>query len=333
VITDQHNRTLHDLRLSVIDACNYRCAYCMPEEQFPVSYRFLRRDDRLHFGEILRLTQLFADCGVRKLRLTGGEPLLRQGLPDLVRRLTRVSEIDDMAMTTNGHWLARYAEELRDAGLQRITVSLDSIDPNVFSELSGGRGELERVLDGIAAAEVVGFTLKINCVVQRGVNDSGIVELAERFRGTPHIVRFIEFMDVGTRNQWDLGRVVPSVEVVNRINAVYPIEPVDPNYTGEVARRWRYVDGAGEIGAISSITQPFCGGCTRARVSAAGTLYTCLFASEGIDLRGPMRDGASDDEIIALIQQVWEGRRDRYSAERTPESSGGKKVEMYHIGG
>jgi cyclic pyranopterin phosphate synthase len=330
---DQHKRPLRDLRLSVIDACSYRCGYCMPAETFSKKHRFLRRDERLDFGEMLHLTRLFAQCGVHKLRLTGGEPLLRSALPELIRKLKRVGGIDEIAMTTNGYWLSRHAQALRDSGLDRITVSLDSVDPAVYAKMSGRDVDVQRILDAIDLAGDIGFKLKINCVVQRGVNDDSLLQLAERFRGTPHIVRFIEYMDVGTVNQWNMEYVVPSADLVDKINAVYPLEPIDPNYSGEVARRWRYTDGAGEIGVISSITQPFCGGCTRARVSAAGKLYTCLFAADGIDLRGPLRDGATDDDLTALIRQTWEGRMDRYSADRTSESGGGKKVEMYHIGG
>ncbi|HEX7914569.1 MAG TPA: GTP 3',8-cyclase MoaA, partial [Rudaea sp.] len=272
-------RPLRDLRISVIDRCNFRCPYCMPEDQYAQDYEFLSKDQRLRFEEIERLARAFAALGVRKLRLTGGEPLLRRDLPHLVEQLARISGIDDIAMTTNGVLLPKFAQVLRDAGLHRLTVSLDTLDADTFRKLSGGRGEVAEVLAGIEAAERAGFSkIKLNCVVMRGVNDAQVLDLVERFRGTGYIVRFIEYMDVGTVNHWRGDAVVPSAELIARIGARWPLESLQPNYRGEVAERYRFADGAGEVGFISSVSQPFCGDCSRARLSADGKLYTCLFA-------------------------------------------------------
>ncbi len=324
----------------MLDRCNFRCPYCMPAEIFGERYEFLPRHEILTFEEIERLVRIFLGFGVEKLRITGGEPLLRQELPDLVARLRALDPGVDLALTTNGSLLPRQAAPLAAAGLQRMTVSLDSLDPEVFHAMNGGRFGVERVLEGIAAAEAAGFgAIKINCVVRRGVNDDGIVELARRFRGTGHIVRFIEFMDVGTRNRWKRNEVVTGGEIVERIGAALPLEPVDPNYAGEVAKRWRYLDGGGEIGVITSVSAPFCGDCTRARLTTEGSLVTCLFAEGGIDLREPLRSGADDETLAGLIASTWQGRTDRYSEERAGllqiegTTAGRDRVEMYQIGG
>jgi cyclic pyranopterin phosphate synthase len=312
----------------------------MPAELYGEGYRFLARPELLSFEEIERLARLFVELGAEKLRITGGEPLLRHGLPRLISRLAAIPGVRDLTLTTNGVLLAAQAQALADAGLQRVTVSLDSHDADVFRRMSGRDVGPERVLEGIAAAERAGLRpIKINCVVQRGVNDHTIVDLASRFRGTGHIVRFIEFMDVGTLNRWDLAQVVTAREIVERIDGVLPLEPLEENYTGEVAQRWGYRDGSGEIGVIASVSQPFCGACTRARLSIEGKLITCLFASGGLDLRAPLRSGADDDALRALIERTWSARRDRYSEERaslpgaTGEGAARRKIEMYQIGG
>jgi GTP 3',8-cyclase len=333
---DKLARSLHDLRISVIDRCNFRCPYCMPEDQYAHDHVFLAKNDRLRFEEIDRLARVFTGLGVRKLRLTGGEPLLRRDLPELVRILAQIPQVEDLAMTTNGVLLPRMAGDLRAAGLQRLTISLDTLDPATFRHLSGGRGEVAEVLAGIAAAEQAGFSqLKINCVVMRDVNDAQVLALVERFRGSGHIVRFIEYMDVGTLNGWHRDAVVPSAELMARIHAQWPIASLTPGYCGEVAQRYAFADGAGEIGFISSVSQPFCGDCSRARLSADGKLYTCLFARAGFDLRKPMREGATDAELIDLIAQRWARREDRYSEERADLRAQGDsaKVEMFAIGG
>jgi GTP 3',8-cyclase len=334
---DRLGRPLHDLRISVMDRCNFRCPYCMPKDQFHDNYQFLKSHERLSFDEIVRLSKLFASLGVRKLRLTGGEPLLRNNLPDLVGDLTGIAGIDDIALTTNGVLLDKHAVDLRANGLKRVTVSLDTLDKEIFARLSGGFGALEQVLQGIEAAIAVGLTpLKVNAVIERGVNDHTVLELVERFRGSPVIVRFIEFMDVGNRNHWRSDMVVPSRELAARINDRWPMHAVSENYRGEVAQRWRFDDGAGEVGFVSSVSQPFCGGCSRARLSSEGKFYTCLFATAGLDLRAPMRSGADDAELLRMIRGVWSARTDRYSELREelrtnePET---KKIEMYYIGG
>jgi len=334
---DRLGRPLHDLRISVMDRCNFRCPYCMPKEQFHENYRFLNSHERLSFDEIVRLSKLFAGLGVRKLRLTGGEPLLRNNLPDLIGDLTGIPGIDDIALTTNGVLLGKHAVDLRANGLKRVTVSLDSLDKDIFARLSGGFGALTQVLGGIEAAIAAGLTpLKINAVIERGVNDHTALELVERFRGSPVIVRFIEFMDVGNRNHWRPEMVVPSRELAARINARWPMRPVSENYQGEVAKRWAFDDGGGEVGFISSVSQPFCGACSRARLSSEGKFYTCLFATQGIDLRAPMRNGADDADLLQLIRGVWNKRSDRYSELREEQRDKileAKKIEMYYIGG
>src|ERR1700730_10219359 len=334
---DKLGRPLHDLRISVMDRCNFRCPYCMPKEQFHEHYRFLKSQERLSFDEIVRLARLFASLGVKKLRLTGGEPLLRTNLADLVGDLTDIPGIDDIALTTNGVLLGQHAVDLQANGLRRVTVSLDTLDKEVFARMSGGFGALDQVLSGIDAAIGAGLTpVKINAVIQRGLNDHTALDLLERFRGSPVIVRFIEFMDVGYRNQWRPELVVPSRDLAARIHARWPIEPISQNYEGEVAQRWRFEDGGGEIGFISSVSQPFCGACSRARLSSEGKFYTCLFATHGLDLRAPLRAGADDADILQLIRGVWLGRTDRYSELREQlrgTGSGTKKIEMNYIGG
>src|SRR5580692_2043724 len=330
---DRLGRPLHDLRISVMDRCNFRCPYCMPKEQFHEHYQFLKSRERLSFDEIVRLSKLFAGLGVHKVRLTGGEPLLRANLADLVGDLTGIPGIEDIALTTNGVLLANHAVDLHANGLRRITVSLDSLDKEIFARLSGGFGALDQVLAGIDAAIAAGMTpVKINAVIERGVNDHTAFDLVKHFRGTPVIVRFIEFMDVGNRNRWRPDMVVPSRELAARISARWPMHPVSENYHGEVAKRWRFDDGAGEVGFISSVSQPFCGACSRARLSSEGKFYTCLFATQGIDLRTPMRDGTDDDELLRLIRGAWNRRSDRYS-ELREELRGNaleaKKIEMY----
>jgi cyclic pyranopterin phosphate synthase len=333
---DRLGRAMHDLRISVMDRCNFRCPYCMPKETFGEGYRFLGNAERLSFPEITRLAGLFVAHGVRKLRLTGGEPLLRAGLPELVGDLAALPDVEDVALTTNGVLLARHAADLKAQGLARVTVSLDSLEPAVFRVLSGGFGAPEEILAGIEAAIAAGLApIKVNCVVQRGVNDHTVLPMIEHFRGTPVIVRFIEYMDVGTRNHWDRARVLPSRELHAMIAARWPLRAVAANYRGEVAERYAFEDGAGEIGFISSVSQPFCGACTRARLSSDGRLYTCLFATEGLDLRTPLRSGADDATLSALIQRAWLARSDRYSEIRAGQHAPAEnhKIEMYYIGG
>ncbi len=337
---DQLGRPLRDLRVSVTDRCNLRCVYCMPAEIYGEKYRFLPRPELLTFEEIERLARLFVDLGVEKIRITGGEPLLRHQLPRLIERLAGIRGLRDLTLTTNGYLLAGQAEALRAAGLDRVTVSLDSHDADTFRRMSGRDFAPARVLEGIDAAAAAGLApIKINCVVQRGVNDGEVVELARRFRGTGHIVRFIEYMDVGTLNHWELSQVVTAREIVERIGAEFPLEPLEPNYEGEVASRFAYRDGAGEIGVIASVSQPFCGGCHRARLTIEGKLVTCLFAAGGADLRTPLRTGASDDDLRALLSKVWRARRDRYSEERaaltddTGHTEPRPRIEMYQVGG
>ena len=306
----------------------------MPKEIFNREYRFLERELLLDFEEIERLAGVFAGLGVRKLRLTGGEPLLRRNLEVLVAELSAIPEVDDLTLTTNGSLLARHADRLAGAGLDRVTVSLDSLDDAVFTAMNDVGFPVQQVLEGIEAAAAAGLTpVKVNAVVQRGVNDDGLVAMADHFRGTGHVLRFIEYMDVGHTNGWRLDDVVPAAEIRPRINARWPLEPVDPHYAGEVAQRWRYVDGAGEVGIISSVTQPFCGSCTRARLSAEGMLYTCLFATSGTDLRRLLREGSDDEMLAAAIADVWRRRTDRYSEIRSEATVPLPKVEMSYIGG
>jgi cyclic pyranopterin phosphate synthase len=308
----------------------------MPEDQFAEDSVFLSKNERLRFEEIERIARAFVDLGVRKLRLTGGEPLLRRDLPQLVRMLRRIPGVEDLALTTNGVLLPRLAPALREAGLMRLTVSLDTLDAPTFHTLSGGRGEVGEVLAGIAAAEAAGFDcIKLNCVVMRGVNDMQVLDLLERFRGTRHVVRFIEYMDVGTLNHWRGDLVVPSAALIARIDARWPLRALDRNYRGEVAERHEFVDGGGEVGFISSVSQPFCGDCSRARLSADGRMYTCLFARDGHDLRTALRGGSSDEELAAAIAGYWTGRADRYSERRAELRATGddRKVEMFAIGG
>ncbi len=334
---DRLHRPMHDLRISVMDRCNFRCPYCMPRETFHEHYQFLKPTARLSFEEISRLAHLFVEMGVSKLRLTGGEPLLRPNLTDLIAELGAINGVQDIALTTNGVLLEKYATELKASGLNRITVSLDSLDDTVFAQMSGGIHGRDQVLAGLQAAQQVGLTpIKINAVVQRGINDHTLLDMLEQFRGTGIIVRFIEYMDVGNRNHWQMQRVVPSSELLARIHARWPVHSLPGNYRGEVAERYAYDDGAGELGFISSVTQAFCGTCSRARLSSEGVLYTCLFATQGLDLKTPLRSGASDDELRALIRNVWEQREDRYSELRTRLHNGEqplRKIEMYYIGG
>jgi cyclic pyranopterin phosphate synthase len=324
-------RPLRDLRLSLIEACNFRCPYCMPADRIAEDHG-LDAASRLSFDEIETLVRGFARLGVRKLRLTGGEPLLRKRLPELLARLAVTPGIDDLALTTNGSLLAAHAQALRDAGLRRITVSLDTLDAEIFRGMSGGRGELGDVLAGIDAARAAGFApIKLNCVVQRGVNDAGIETLAEFARGHGHVLRFIEYMDVGTCNGWSRERVVSSAALRDRIAARWPLRALDPNYRGEVAERYAYADGRGEVGFVSSVSMPFCGDCHRARVSADGRLYTCLFAAQGFDLRPTLAHG--ETALAEEISAVWSGRADRYSEIRSEAGASRKHVEMYLVGG
>ena len=334
VALDKLARPVRDLRISVTDRCNFRCVYCMPKEVFGKQFEFLRREQLLTFEEIERLTRTFAAMGVEKLRITGGEPLVRRGVDDLIARLAPLPGIDDVTLTTNGALLARMAPRLADAGLNRVTVSLDSLDDGTFRAMNDVDFPVADVLEGIEVALATGLTpVKVNMVVKRGMNDDGVLAMAEHFRGTGVILRFIEYMDVGATNGWRLDDVVPSAEIVGAIDARWPLEPVDPSYRGEVAARYRYTDGGGEIGVISSVTQPFCADCTRARLSADGSLYTCLFATQGHDLRALVRSEATDEEIKRAIASVWTERTDRYSDLRSKETAGLHKIEMSFIGG
>ena len=307
----------------------------MPAEIFGADYNFLNKDQLLSADEIVRLAQLFVNLGVTKLRITGGEPLVRPDVVSIVEKLATISGVEDLALTTNAFYLKKYAQKLKDAGLHRLTVSLDSLDDDVFLQMNGNKSTVARILDGIAAAEAVGFkSIKINCVVKKNVNDHTIVNLAHHFKGSGHILRFIEYMDVGNLNGWKLDEVITAKEIIQMIGAEMPLEPVAPNYVGEVASRYRYIDGEGEIGVIASVTQPFCGDCTRARISSAGEYYTCLFAVRGKDLRTPLRNGASDAEMLDLIGGVWQKRTDRYSELRTSFTRvPAKGAEMYRLGG
>ena len=337
-LADTRGRLLRDLRISVTDRCNFRCTYCMPKSVFDKDYQFLPKSELLSFEEITRMTRLFVAHGVNKIRLTGGEPLLRKNLEVLIEMLAALKTHDgkplDLTLTTNASLLAKKAQAFKAAGLQRVTVSLDSLDETVFRAMNDVDFPVADVLKGIAAAHDAGFApIKINMVVKKGVNDQDIVAMARRFKGSGHIVRFIEFMDVGSSNGWRMNDVVPSAEVVRKIGAEMPLVEAEPNYTGEVAERWAYADGSGEIGVISSVTQAFCSTCTRARLSTDGTLYTCLFAQSGHDLRALMRAGRSDEQIAAAIGLIWNQREDRYSEIRTEATARTKKIEMSYIGG
>ena len=335
-VTDTLSRPLRDLRISVIDRCNYRCPYCMPADIYGEDYAFLPRRHWLTAGELKRVAGVFMQLGVTKLRLTGGEPLLRRDIVDIVAKLSSLSGLDDLALTTNGTRLAERARDLHAAGLRRVTVSVDSLDETVFKEMSGGRGDIHGVLEGIKAAQSAGLDpIKLNVVVQKGKNDHTVMDLLDYVRGSGLILRFIEYMDVGTLNGWRLDEVVSSRELVEKISARWPLEPLDRNYLGEVAQRYAFADGQGEIGFISSVSEPFCGACHRARLSADGTIYTCLFASEGINLRDPLRAGASDADLAGLLQNIWRQRTDRYSElrEKRTDASGEARIEMYRMGG
>ncbi len=333
-VSDTLNRPLRDLRISVTDHCNFRCPYCMPKEVFGRSYRFLPRRLLLTFEEITRLATIFIAYGVEKIRITGGEPLLRRDVEQLIEMIAGLDGLRDLTLTTNGSLLARKARALRDAGLQRVTVSLDSLDDAVFKGMNDVDFPVERVLEGIEAATAVGLVpIKINMVVKRGVNDESVLDMARYFRGTDCILRFIEYMDVGTTNGWELDDVVPAAEIINMIDDELPLEPVDPNYRGEVAQRYRYRDGGGELGVIASVTQPFCGDCTRARLSAEGVLYTCLFATAGHDIRALLRQGRTDEQISEFLATTWRARQDRYSEIRASETVLWPKVQMFRIGG
>jgi len=336
-LTDSLNRPLKDLRISVTDLCNFRCPYCMPKEVFGTKHRFQPKSDLLTFEEITQLVRIFVGFGVRKVRLTGGEPLIRHNVEKLVDMLRAISDQGsefEIAMTTNGSLLAQKAQYLKNAGLDRLTVSLDSVADETFRKMNDVDFPLARVLEGITAAEAVGYKpIKFNAVVKRGWNEDQLLDLAEYFRGTGHIVRFIEYMDVGNSNGWRLDDVVPAKEIIDTIHAKFPLTPINPNYRGEVARRWRYLDGSGEIGVIASVTQPFCGDCSRIRISATGQLYTCLFATNGHDFRDMLRSGAAGDQIRRRIQALWKERGDRYSEIRSANTSHQKKIEMSYIGG
>ena len=332
-LADLRGRPLHDLRISVTDRCNFRCVYCMPKDVFGRDYPFLPHDEVLTFEEITRLARLFKSHGVAKIRLTGGEPLLRRNVERLIEMLAGIGGLD-LTLTTNGALLARKARALKDAGLNRVTVSVDALDDRVFRAMNDVDFPVSRVLEGIDAAHAAGLApIKVNMVVKRGANEREILPLARHFRGSGHILRFIEFMDVGHTNGWRMDDVVSATEILNIVNAEHPIEPIVANYRGEVAERWRYRDGAGEIGVIASVTQAFCRDCTRARLSTDGHVYTCLFGTEGFDLKTPMRAGASDDDLADAIAAIWRQRGDRYSELRTEATAALPKVEMSYIGG
>jgi cyclic pyranopterin phosphate synthase len=331
-LEDALHRPLRDLRVSITDRCNFRCVYCMPKEVYGRDYAFLPRRDLLTFEEIARLARVFAGLGVAKIRLTGGEPLIRREVDRLVGVLAEIPGLD-LTLTTNGAALAQKAQALKDAGLRRITVSLDSLDDEVFRAMNDVDFPVQLVLEGIESASAVGLPVKVNIVVKRGVNEDSVLPMARHFRDRGHIVRFIEYMDVGHTNGWRLDDVVPAADIVAAIDTELPLEPLPPRYPGEVAERYRYRDGSGEIGVIASVTRPFCGACTRARLSADGSLYTCLFATTGHDLRGPMREGATDDEIAAALGGIWRERTDRYSELRSSATPDLPKVEMSYIGG
>jgi GTP 3',8-cyclase len=331
-LVDRFRRPLHDLRISITDRCNFRCVYCMPKEVFGRDYQFLPRTDLLTFEEIERLARAFVANGVRKLRITGGEPLVRRNVEGLIALLAAIDDLD-LTLTTNGALLPAKAQALNEAGLKRVTVSLDSLDDATFRAMNDVDFPVSRVLDGIDAAAAAGLPVKVNVVVKRGLNDGDVLDLARHFRGTGHTLRFIEYMDVGHTNGWRMDDVVPAAEIVRTIDAAFPVEAVEPAYRGEVARRWRYLDGAGEIGVIGSVTQPFCGDCTRARISADGRLYTCLFAVRGHDLRALVRSDADDAAVREAIASLWRVRDDRYSELRSAATEPLEKIEMSYIGG
>jgi len=335
VTLDKLQRPLKDLRISVTDRCNFRCRYCMPEEIFGPDYSFLSDDKILSFDEIERITRVFVSLGVRKLRITGGEPLLRRGLPQLIERLNKIDGVEDIGLTTNGSLLKKFAPDLYKAGLSRVTVSLDSLEEERFFYLNGNRSKVQRVLEGIQAAAEVGMKIKINMVVQKGKNEQDILQMAQYFKENKHILRFIEYMDVGNYNGWELKEVVSKQEIVDAIHQVMPLERIEANYAGEVATRYRYIGSDEEMGIISSVTDSFCSSCTRARISAEGKLYTCLFASKGNDLRELLRSGYTDDEITDIVRDIWNNREDRYSDERLSHTGKKRvpKIEMSHIGG
>lgn len=333
-VTDQLGRALRDLRLSVTDRCNFRCRYCMPRELFGADHAFLPRAELLDFDEMTRLVRLFADLGVVKVRLTGGEPLVRRDLATLVAKIAAVPGIQDVALTTNGSLLAAQARDLRAAGLTRLTVSLDTLDPQTFTQIADVATPLSQVLDGIAAARAAGFApLKLNTVLKRGVNEDAILDLVAFAREHGDVIRFIEYMDVGRTNGWRGDEVVPVADVLATVSAVYPVEPVDPAYPGEVAARYRFADGRGELGLIGSVTRPFCRSCTRARVTAIGEIYTCLFGARGHDLRALLRGGATDEEIAATLRGIWGARDDRYSELRSQLGGSAERAEMSYLGG
>ncbi len=338
-ITDKLQRPIRDLRISVIDRCNFRCTYCMPEEEYSKHYRFIEKKNWLNFNEITRLVKLFVQCGVSKVRLTGGEPLLRPNIDQLISQLKDINGIEDLALTTNGSLLGAQAQALKAAGLNRLTVSLDTLDSRLFQRISGKRAAVEDVLAGIASAEQAGFSsLKINVVIQKGVNENSILDLVKRFKGTPHVLRFIEYMDVGNCNHWKSKFVFSTQEIVELIGKHWPIKPVEEQYFGEVSKRYQFLDGEGEIGFISSVSQPFCQKCTRVRVSTDGQIFTCLFATKGTDLKNALRTQASDQDLLQIIQNTWTHRDDRYSELRSQESPQktlvtSPKIEMFQIGG
>jgi cyclic pyranopterin phosphate synthase len=333
-LLDRYQRPLRDLRISVTDRCNFRCTYCMPEEIFNERYEFLKRDKLLTFEEIERLVRIIVGLGAVKLRLTGGEPLIRQEIEKLVGMLAQVDGAHDIAMTTNAYFLPQKAQALKEAGLQRVTVSLDTLDNDIFRAMNGGRADVDQVLHGIEAAEAAGLTpIKVNAVVKRGVNDHTIVDLARYCKDHGYILRFIEYMDVGTLNGWRMDHVVPAKEIAERIDAVLPLEKAGRSYASETALRFKYRDGGGEMGIIASVTMPFCGDCSRMRLSPEGQIFTCLFANQGVDLRAPLREGATDAEIAQIISETWRSRTDRYSEIRGAGGRPHDKVEMYYIGG
>lgn len=333
-VVDYYNRPLRDLRISVTDKCNFRCTYCMPAEIFGSDYPFLKRNELLSFEEIERLTRIFVDSlGVRKIRITGGEPLMRPNLVDLITKINKIDGVDDIAMTTNGSLLPKYALALKEAGLKRVSISLDSLKDDIFGKINGRGVSVQTVLDGIDAASAAGLKVKINMVVKKGMNDSEIIPMAKYFREKGHILRFIEFMDVGNSNQWKLDDVYSKKQIIKDIHQVMPLEAIEPNYIGEVATRYRYIGSETEIGVISSVSDAFCSTCNRARLSANGMLYTCLFATKGHDIRSPLRDELTDEQLTNQLQAIWNGRKDRYSVERSQTTTSRKKIEMSHIGG